>query len=254
MTELKKTPLFAETLGLAVADLGQGPAVLLLHGGAGPGSMMGLATALSSQFRVIVPTHPGFQGEDRPGWFTRVDDLVLTYLTLLERLGVTDVVVVGNSFGGWIAAEMALRHSPRVARLVLLNAVGIDPGEGKPIVDPMLVPPTDRAALSFHNPGKFAVAPSPAQLAVMAANQTAMRVYAGEALHDPALRPRLAGITVPTLVAWGASDQIVDQAYGRLFAASIPGARFTLVTEAGHFPQVEQPVAVVALLTGAPMA
>src|SRR6202161_1106309 len=128
--------LFSESLPLSVEDRGAGRVFLILHGGAGPASVTGLAEALASQVRTIVPIHPGFAGQPRPSWFRRVDDLVLAYLALLERLDVSEVVVIGNSVGGWIAAEMALRRSPRIAGIVLLNAVGIDSGTrarlGKP--------------------------------------------------------------------------------------------------------------------------
>lgn len=204
--------------------------------------MAALGAALATGARVVTPTHPGFDGEPRPDRFARVDDLVLAYLALIERLALERVVVVGNSMGGWIAAEMALRRSPRVAGIVLLNAVGIDPGpEGSGIADPTKVPPAERAKLAFHDPARFAIAPAdPAAAAVMAQNQQTLRVYAGEAMHDPTLRARLAEASTPALVAWGASDRIVDADYGRRFAASIPGARFELVPEAGHFPQIER--------------
>jgi len=70
----------------------------------------------------------------------------------------------------------------------------------------------------------------------------ALRVYAARDAYmfDPGLRSRLGGVKIPALVAWGESDKIVDAEYGRRFAASIPGARFQPVPEAGHFPQIEQ--------------
>ena len=98
---------------VTISDQGQGRPFLLLHGGAGAGSMSGLAQALSKSGRAIVPTHPGFDGEPRPQGFASINDLALAYLALIERLDLTDVVLVGSSAGGWIAAEMALRHSPR---------------------------------------------------------------------------------------------------------------------------------------------
>ena len=84
-------------------------------------------------------------GQPRPEWFRRVDDLVLAYLALLEHLDLGEVVVVGNSIGGWIAAELALRCSPRIRSIVLLNACGIDAAPDQPaIVNPMTLPPADR--------------------------------------------------------------------------------------------------------------
>lgn len=248
--EKKILSLLSETLNLAVTDQGEGRAFLLLHGGAGPASVSGLAEALSQNGRVVVPVHPGFNGEPRPEAFRSVDDLVGAYLELIEKLGLTDVTVIGNSLGGWIAAELALRHSARIARIVLLNAVGIDTGSPeKTIVDPMSVDPAQRLALSFHNPARFGFVPSPAQLAAMAENQKTLRVYAGQPfMHDPALLARLAQISVPALVAWGESDRIVDLDYGRRWAEGIPGARFVKVAEAGHFPQIERLDEVVRLV------
>ncbi|HEX8540034.1 MAG TPA: alpha/beta hydrolase [Cystobacter sp.] len=243
--------LFSETLRLAYTDQGEGRAFLLLHGGAGPASMSGLGDALARNARTLVPTHPGFNGEPRPDRFTRIDDLVLAYLALLEKLNLKNVVVVGNSVGGWIAAELALRQSPRVAGIVLLNAVGIDTGvAGREIVDPSKLAPAERAALSFHAPDRFAVAPSgPEAAAAMANNQRALRVYAGEPfMHDPTLRSRLAGMSLPAMVAWGESDRIVDVEYGRLYARCIPGARFELIPEAAHFPHIERLEEVARLI------
>ena len=253
MNQLSKPmALFAETLPLAVDDRGSGRPFLLLHGGAGPASIAGLADALAARARAVTPTHPGFNGQPRPEWFRRVADLALAYLDLIERLDLRDVVVVGNSVGGWIAAEIALRASPRLAAIVLLNPVGIDTGSpAKSIVDPLALSPAERSAMAFHDPARFAIAPSsPEALAAMGANQKTLRVYAaGEHfMHDPTLRPRLAGVAVPALVVWGASDRIVDADYGRLFAASIPGARFESVSEAGHFPHIERRDEVVRLM------
>lgn len=235
--------MFSQSLRIAFVDQGEGGGVLILHGGAGSGSALGLANALSKAARVIAPTHPGFDGQPRPDWFAGIDDLVLAYLTLIERLDLSKVVVVGNSVGGWIAAEMALRHSPRLAGVVLLNAVGVDTGSPeRSIVDPMKLPPAERAAFAFHDPARFAIAPSsPEALAAMLANQQTLRVYAGEPfMHDPSLMARLAGVSIPAMVVWGESDRIADVEYGRRFASAIPGAQFELIREAGHFPHIEK--------------
>ena len=247
----KSLQLFAETLELHYGDEGQGRAYLLLHGGAGPQSIGALGAALQNTARVLTPIHPGFSGTARPEWFSRVKDLALAYLTLLERLNLRDVVVVGNSVGGWIAAEMGLRSSPRLAAIVLLNAVGIDTGSpDKHIIDPLKVPPSELASLAFHDPGRYAITPTtPEARAVMVANQQTLRTYAGEPfMHDPALYARLAAMSVPSLVIWGQSDGIVDMDYGRRFAGGMPRSTFEVVTEAGHFPHIEQPTAVLKLL------
>ena len=253
IADMKNTTLtlFAETLFLTFAEQGNGQAFLILHGGAGPVSVAGLAEALSQNAHVVVPTHPGFNREPRPDRFTQVDDLALAYLALIERLELSRVVVIGNSVGGWIAAEMALRQSPRVAGLVLLNAVGIDTGSSaKTIVDPATLSPADRLALVFHDQKRFAAAPpTPEAAAIMTENQRTLRVYGGDFFsYEPTLRGRLAQMLIPALVVWGESDRIVDVDYGRLYASSIPGARFELVSEAGHLPQIERREEVVRLI------
>lgn len=249
--DLNRDHMLAGTLPLAFTDLGVGTPFLLLHGGAGPASMARLADALSKRHRAITPVHPGFDGERRPDWFRSISDLATAYLALIERMDLTGVVIVGNSAGGWIAAEMALRRSPRLAGIVLLNAVGIDPDpQGKPIFNPMTVPPAERAALAFHDPARFTAVPStPDAMEKLARNQQTLLVYAGEPfMHDPELRGRLADLDTPVLVAWGTSDRIVDLDYGRRFAASMPGARFSAINEAGHFPQIEKVEAVRRLV------
>jgi pimeloyl-ACP methyl ester carboxylesterase len=229
--------LFGNTLRLNVLDIGNGPIYLLLHGGAGPQSMQGLAEALSVNGRVLLPTHPGFAGQPRPDWFHRPQDLVLAYLALLDELDAQKVMIVGNSFGGWLAAEMALRRSDRIAAIALLNAVGIDTGSvEKTIADPARFSPGEVAAMAFHNPAQYALTPaSPEAAAAMAANQKALRVYAGSTfMHDPTLHDRLALMSVPAKVIWGESDRIVDVDYGRRFADAMPGAEFITIAQAGH--------------------
>jgi len=238
---------------LAVTDQGQGQTYLVLHGGAGPLSVAGLTAALSNHARAVTPIHPGFASQPRPQWFHRVSDIALAYVALLEKLDLHNVIVIGNSIGGWIAAEMALRKSPRVAGIMLLNAAGIDTGSpDRKIVDPMAISPAERTALAFHDPVRYGIAPTtPEALAAMQANQQTLRVYAGEPfMHDPTLRARLADIDVPAMVVWGESDRIVDTDYGRLFAHSIPGATFEGVKEAGHFPHIEQLQKVLELIGG----
>jgi pimeloyl-ACP methyl ester carboxylesterase len=218
-----------------------------------PAPWPGLAEALAQDGSAIVPTHPGFDGAPRPEWFSAAEHVALAYLALIDRLDLNNVVVIGNSVGGWIAAEMALKRCPSIAAIVLLNAVGIDTGSPeKSIVDPMVLSPAERAAFAFHDPARFAIAPSGSDAAqAMAENQRTLRIYAGKPfMHDPGLRARLDGLACPALVVWGESDRIVDIDYGRRYAESMPGARFEIVARAAHFPQIEQQQEVVRLIRG----
>ena len=212
---------------LTVEERGAGRPELVLHGGAGPQSVAAFAQLLAEEDdnRVLTPIHPGFGGTPRPDELNSVAKLAALYGGLLDDLGLEDVTVIGNSVGGWIAAEMALWLTG-ISRAVLLDAVGIEV-EGHPVADVSGLPVPEIQALSFHDPTPFRVDPATipdAQKAIMAANGAALAVYAGSpAMADPTLLGRLSGIALPTLVLWGESDQIVEPAYGQVYAAAIPG-------------------------------
>src|SRR5260370_31103070 len=113
---------FADGLTVRFNEQGSGRPMLLLHGGGGPQTMFGLASALSRRAHVLTPTPPGFVGEPRPEWFDSIDDLAFAYLDLLEPLDLPDVLVIGSSMGRWIAPAMALRATTRLlSGLVLLD-------------------------------------------------------------------------------------------------------------------------------------
>ena len=171
----------------------------------------------------------------------------MLFRSLLGQLDLQDVTVIGNSIGGWIAAEIALLESPRVSGLVLIDAVGIEV-PGHPVADFFSLTMDQVLQRSFHNPEPFRIDPAtlpPAAQAIAAGNRAAISVYAGPTMTDPALAGRLATLETPTLVLWGDSDGIVDVDYGRAYAAAIPLARFQLLAETGHSPQLETPDQVI---------
>src|SRR3984885_5666923 len=247
MTTNPINDLYADGLQVTVDLQGEGRPLLLLHGGGGPPSMGPLPSALSENFEVIAPVHPGFAGTPRPDWYDGIDDIALTYLQLLEQRDLRDVLVVGSSVGGWIASEMAVREHERISGTVLLNAVGINV-EGIELADFFSLTPQELIAYSFHNP---AAAPDPTQLPqeardVQAANAATLAVYARDPyMHDPKLRRRLPLVPTPVAAIWGESDQIAPEPYGRAYAASFPDGRFELIREAGHLPHLEQPEQVL---------
>jgi pimeloyl-ACP methyl ester carboxylesterase len=237
---------FAESgeVDLLVEERGEGQPFLLLHGGAGPVSMARFAGLMAGRrkTRVITPTHPGFARTKRPDALTSVRGLAQVYAAFLDRIGVSDVTVIGNSVGGWIAAELALLANPRITGVVLVGATGIDV-PGHPIPDTSKLTLDEITSLSYHNPGPFRVDPTKMtedQRAVMASNRAALGVYAPQ-LTDPTLGERLGSVAVPTLVISGDGDRIVDAGYGRAYAAAIPGAKFELLAGTGHLPQIETP-------------
>jgi pimeloyl-ACP methyl ester carboxylesterase len=241
---------FADGLTIRFEEQGNtsGRPILILHGGGGTQTVASIAAELDKA-HVIVPTHPGFGGEPRPEWFDTIDDLAIAYLELLERLDLRDVLVIGSSMGGWVASTMALRDTSRRLRgLVLINAAGILV-EGHPVADVSSLKPDELSALSFHNPAAFRVELTPEQIEGRKANGRALAVYdQGLGSSDPKLRRRLRDVKIPVLVVWGESDRVIDVEYGRAYAEAFPNARFELIPEAGHLPQIEQPGRLLPLV------
>jgi pimeloyl-ACP methyl ester carboxylesterase/mannose-6-phosphate isomerase-like protein (cupin superfamily) len=232
------------------SDHGEGRTYVVLHGGAGPVSVAGFADQLAAAgpARVIVPVHPGFGGTDRPDGLDSPASLAKVYAGLLDELDLGEVTVIGNSIGGWIAAELALLGSSRLSGVILVDGVGIDVPD-HPVADFFSLTLEQVADYSYHDPGKFRIdlaAMSPAQQAAMAGNRAALAVYSSAGMTDPGLSERLSAVSVPVLVLWGESDRIVDPDYGRAFAAAIPGAEFRLLPATGHVPQLETPAQLLA--------
>jgi len=228
---------------LTADERGSGRPIVILHGGAGPVSVTGFADLLAeaTNTRVIVPTHPGFSGTPRPEGLSSIPGLAEVYAGLLVELDLDDVGVIGNSIGGWVASELALRHPTRLGRVALVDSVGIEV-EGHPVA--AALPPAELARYSWYDPSK---APSldpatlpPALAQILAGNRAALALY-GESMTDSTLLGRLSGIEVRTVVLWGEADRVVDTDYGRAFAAAIPGSRFELLARTGHVPQMETP-------------
>lgn len=246
----------AGDVAISVDDIDRTRTFLLLHGGGGAPTMSGFAELLANRTRsrVIVPTHPGFGGTPRPEGVSSIRDLAAAYLALLDQLDLSDVTVLGNSFGGWLAAEIALMGSPRVSGAVIVDGIGIEVPD-HPVTDIRGLRPDEIRALSFHDPGKAPVPPNQGtgqgtgagtgQAADEAAGPSpdlqALLAYTGGAMADPTLLERLASLKLPVQVIWGSSDGIVDADYGRAYAAAIPASTFTVLPNSGHMPQIETP-------------
>jgi pimeloyl-ACP methyl ester carboxylesterase len=233
-------------VSLAYRRQGTGPTLLVLHDEGQPLDSAPFVDFLARQADVIAPVHPGFAGAPRPEWIDTVADLAYLYNELLDELGARDVTVVGLSMGGWIAAEMAVRCAHRLAGLVLVGALGIKLGdrETREIQDIFANSDETLARWTYHDPAKApdVRALSDAELEAHVHNREAAALYLWEPYaHNPKLRRRLERLDVPTLVVWGESDALAPPAYGRGYAAAIPGAEFALVREAGHLPHREQP-------------
>jgi pimeloyl-ACP methyl ester carboxylesterase len=237
---------------ITLAEAGSGRTALVLHGGGGAATVQPIAAHLSGRMHVLTPVHPGWDGTARPGWLTGIGDLAAVYLRLLRDAGHSNVLVVGSSIGGWIAAEMAVRDDAGlIGGLVLIDSVGVLV-DGEPIRDFFALDARGVAQYSFYDAERFYVDPAtvpPEQAAQRAANMATMRVYAGDPyMHDPGLRDRLGQVQIPVLVLWGDSDRIVTPGYGQAMAAAFPRAEFVVISRAGHLPQLEQPAGTFGAL------
>ena len=139
---------------MEAVERGRGRPLLFLHPGIGIERTAPVLDFLAQRARVIAPIHPGFGRSDLPKSFTTVDDLAYFYLDLMDALDLRDTAVVGVSFGGWIAAEIAIKTTQRISHLVLANAVGIKVGdrETRDIVDIFAVSDDEFAQLAYFDP------------------------------------------------------------------------------------------------------
>ena len=248
MPEVTAEAASIEVRGIRIdmVERGTGRPLLFLHPSIGIDPGAPVLDKLAAGARLLAPSHPGFGTSDLPREFTTVDDLAYFYLDLMEALDLRDTVMVGVSFGAWIAAEIAIKCTDRIARLVLADAVGIRVSgrETPDIADIFALTEKDFIALAFHDPAKGTRDPSwpEARVAAQARNlESTARFGWHPYLHDPKLTSRLHRIDKPVLMLWGAQDHIVTPDYGRAYAAAIPGAKFAMIDQSGHFPHIEQP-------------
>jgi pimeloyl-ACP methyl ester carboxylesterase len=228
---------------------GMGPALLFLHGAGGAGHWLAFQERLAERFSVYCPSHPGHGGSPAAEWIEHISDLAFHYLDLLDQLGLERVNLVGASFGGWIAAEMATMASHRLASLVLIDPVGIRvDGWIYPFLFGMDIP--EIVATIFHNPmAALALAPPDQSIDTLALQYrqgaALARVAWNPYLYDPLLRRRLGRIASPTLLCWGAHDRLAPVSpCGETWAKAIPGARLQIFDESGHVPHLEEADAV----------
>ena len=233
---------------------GSGPPLLFLHGPDYVAQNRPFLDRLARRFKVVAPRHPGFGHTPRPAWFRTVHDIAYLYLDLLDRLDLNDTLLVGHSFGGWVALELAVRAEARLGRLVLIDALGLKFGgrEERDIADIYALPAAEALRRVFVDPARAVpdyTALDDAELLAIAHDREATALYGWKPyMHDPGLGHWLHRITRPALVLWGEADGIVAPGYGEKLAAALPNARFDLIRAAAHYPQLEQPEATAAAI------
>lgn len=232
---------------------GAGTPVLFLHGAGGAGRWLPFQERLAKDFAVSMPSHPGHGGSPAAEWIEHISDLAFHYLDLLDERRLPPVHLIGASFGGWIAAELATMASDRLRSLTLIDPVGIKvDGWIYPFLFAMDIP--EVVATVFHDPmAALALAPpdqSVETLALQYRQGAALaRVAWNPYLYNPLLRRRLARIGAPTLLCWGAHDRLAPlDPCGRAWASAIPGARLHVFDGSGHVPHLEEPEAVARVV------
>jgi pimeloyl-ACP methyl ester carboxylesterase len=243
----------------ALLEQGTGDPLVYLHGFADLHGVAGepqpFHQRLAQSARLIAPAHPGCAGSDELSDHD-IDDVVFAYLELLDALGLERFDLVGHCVGGWIAAELAVRHPERVARLVLIGACGLFVA-GEPIGDVFMHAQPERG-VSYASLRTLLFAADDAAMARRffpdgrGDIEEEMRRYQmlrfgsfvgfrPPYFYHRALRERLHRAAMPALAIWGEHDRMVPRRHGEAYAEGLPGADgLKLVAGAGHAAPMEQ--------------
>lgn len=231
---------------------GAGDPLLFLHGASGAPLILPFMERLAERFDVLVPEHPGYGLSDEPAWLDNIHDLGYFYLDLLKALDLRGVTLVGNSMGGWMAMEIAVRDSSRLKSLVLVSPAGIAAPGVQP-ADIFLMSDEQLVRSLFQDPklaeARLAAPATPEALDISLKNKHTTAKLAWEPrLHDPHLPKWLHRIDVPVKIIWGRQDRILPVAFLEEYRRLMPEAKTFIVENAGHLPHVEQPDEFVELV------
>lgn len=243
---------------------GKGPPVVFLHGlGASIYTWRDvLGPVAQAGFHVVAFDNRGFGGSDKPATGYRPADYAALAAHFLDSLHLTDVVLVGHSMGGEIAALTALKAPGTVRGLVLIDAAGLGthvpqlariarlPLVGRLIAGLRSRKGTEEALRSAFGDPRRVTAQEVDQYYAPVAEPDFGRALAGVAreFDFSALKGRLDSVSVPTLVMWGARDRWIPVGVGQQMALSLPHAAFVLVPGAGHDVPDEDPAALLRSL------
>jgi pimeloyl-ACP methyl ester carboxylesterase len=249
----------AQTTELRVRDVtvklhraGQGPTVLFLHGAGGVPQWLPFFDRLAERYEILVPEHPGFGGSDDPSWIRSMPDLAMFYLDLVEEAALDRIHLIGNSLGGWLAAEILIRDRSRFKSLVQLAPAGIRV-KGVPSGDNFIWGPEEAVRNLYHDQSfadrMLAIKPSEEQLDVMLKNRFTVAKFGWQPRwFNPDLEKWLHRVKLPALVVWGEDDKIMPREYAALWQERLPDARLVTVPECGHLPHVEHADRVARLV------
>ncbi len=244
MIRAKETFINVHGAPTLVREAGDGAPILFLHGLEDPRWSPVLAR-LASAFHVVAPDHPGMGRTPLGTDCDSMDDVVYHYLDLIDMLALGDATLLGVSFGGWIAAELAVALGPRLGRLVLANAAGLRVGDTD-LPEIYLTTDDDLARFLVADPRNAGLVFPPTDDPELIERRLVQRATLARFTwqpywHNPKLAGRLRRIGAPTLVLWGSDDRFIPLTHAHEFKARIPGATLRRIEGAGHLPHLEQP-------------
>lgn len=236
---------------------GSGPTLVWLHGPKGVNAADPVVMALERNYRIIAPVAPGFNDLDELADITNIHELALDYDDLFEALELSDVLLVGHSFGAMVAAEIAAHFRHRVGRLVLLAPVGLW-NDAYPVADLFARPLSEMDALLWQDQAareSYATQMSSAaetrnaieQTIALARSLTALTKFTWP-IPDKGLNRRLKRIAAPTLAVFGAKDAFVSPRYAEDFAAGLRQGQTAIIAGAGHMLPYERSDEVVDVI------
>jgi pimeloyl-ACP methyl ester carboxylesterase len=237
---------------------GAGPPLVFLHGPWGLRADGDFIGRLAETHTVYAPKHPGTTPGDHDAIYCLHDwlDLLVYYGELFDRLELRAPAVVGYSFGGMLACELAAAMPERVGKLVLLDPIGLWRDE-RPVTNWMILPEDRCRAALFADPGGeaarrfFGLPDDRDARAEVQADMIWSLACTGKfvwPIPDRGLKKRIHRIGAPTLILWGQQDGVIAPSYAQDFAAPIAGARVEWIDRAGHLPHLDQPERVAALV------
>ena len=226
--------------------------VLCLHGMGGAGRWEAYHMALGTVARTYVPQLPGWPDGQPPPGIGSVQDYAALVVEFLEAIGAAQVTLMGHSLGGWIALCMATAHPDRVARLILVDAMGLEVPSA-PAPDLRTLDEESFAKAVFGRLGLIATAQAygfGAEWENVRRGPEFERQWKGRGLVaslaqgpcvDAALTHQVQSIGADTLLIWGRLDGIVPLHHGEALRTALPRARLSVLDRCGHLPMVEKP-------------
>jgi pimeloyl-ACP methyl ester carboxylesterase len=258
MTSFTEERLTIRGIDTVVLTAGSGDPLVFFHG-AGTVTGFDALLPLAERYRLVVPYHPGFGPSADDTSVDEIHDYRRHYLDLLDELGIGEFALVGQSMGGWLAANVAVDHTERVRRLVLAAPVGLKVDE-HPTTDIFSIPGEEvlgylTADMSVFD-GHVPVPPTPEFLADRYRETTSAARLLWERPYDLKLHRWLHRLTMPTLILWGDADRLVPHEQAPYWAELIPGADVKLLPGVGHliFDESREAVDAIGAFVGEELA